>query len=408
MKIGYFVPEFPSQTHAFFRRELEALRALGVEGELVSTRRPRAGLASHSWAPQAIKETTYLFPAKPGAVLRALAELLRAGRRGRRQWVAALRSAGCPSGGRARMLGLALLGAQLAATARRGGWSHVHVHSCADSANIALFASMLSGVTYSLTLHGPLEHYGANQEQKWSNARFALVVTRTLLREVQGVLAGHLPGIVEAAPMGVDIAAFRRREPYRPWDGRGPLRVFSCGRLNPGKGHHDLIRSIAGVRADGLDARLLIAGEDDSPGGGYRKMLARLIEELSLAGCVDLPGAVSQERVVEELERAHVFCLASHNEAIGVATMEAMAMEVPAVVTGVGGVPELVTDGVDGLLVEPGAPDRMAEGILRIANDPKLARGLGAAGRRKVTESFHSGVSAQVIARCLGRVTAAG
>lgn len=408
MKIGYFIPEFPSQTHAFFWREREALRGLGVQGELVSTRRPRPGLVSHSWAREAMAETVYLFPAGLDGMLRGAGEFLRAGGEGRRRWLNALRTAEAPPGGRGRMLALALLGAQLGGVAGRAGWSHVHVHSCADSANIAMFASMLSGLSYSLTLHGPLEHYGGNQRQKWSNARFALVVTQTLRREVGSLLGGHLPEVVEVAPMGVDLAAFVRGEPYRAWDGCGPLRVFSCGRLNPGKGHHDVIRAIAKVRGSGLDARLRIAGEDDSHDGGYRKMLTRLIEELGLGGCVELPGAVSQEDVRAELERSHVFCLGSHNEAIGVATMEAMAMEVPVVVTRVGGVPELVTDGEHGVLVEAEAPDAMAEAVLRVALDPVLARALGTAGRRRIAESFHSGVSAMAIASCLRRTCVAG
>jgi glycosyltransferase involved in cell wall biosynthesis len=82
--------------------------------------------------------------------------------------------------------------------------------------------------------------------------------------------------------------------------------------------------------------------------------------------------------------------------------MEAMAMAVPVVVTREGGVPELVEDGTDGVLVDARAPDRIASALEGLAREPDRARLLGAHGLRTVAERFHSGVSARVIAECLG------
>ena len=123
-----------------------------------------------------------------------------------------------------------------------------------------------------------------------------------------------------------------------------------------------------------------------------------LIDELSLNGKATLLGALPEEMVRSEFEAAHVFALASHNEALGVATMEAMAMELPVVVTGVGGVAELVADGIDGVLAEPKSPSRLAESLRRVLGEPSLAKRLGEAGRRKIEARFHSGLSAQRIA----------
>ena len=81
--------------------------------------------------------------------------------------------------------------------------------------------------------------------------------------------------------------------------------------------------------------------------------------------------------------------------------MEAMAMRVPVVVTGAGGVAELIDDGVDGLLVPPRDPRRMAESLTTLLHDPALALRLSDAGRRKIEQSFHSGVSAEVLRRCM-------
>ena len=82
MKIGYFIPEFPGQTHIFFWREMQALREIGVEPAVVSTRLPDRSLISHPWAAEAQRDTEYLFPPRARNVLGAVWTLLRAGPRG--------------------------------------------------------------------------------------------------------------------------------------------------------------------------------------------------------------------------------------------------------------------------------------------------------------------------------------
>ncbi len=401
MKIGVLIPEFPGQTHILFWRELRALARHGIDAEVVSTRRPPPGVVSHSWSNEAMQSTWYLSPLGP----RQVAAAARAGACAPpASWASCIaswaRARGLGLAGRARLLGLVAIGAELAGLAHARGWSHVHCHSCADSAHVALFARLLGGPPYSMTLHGPLADYGPNQREKWRHAAFGLVVTRRLLAEVQQELAGALPPIVDVAPMGVDLTRFQRLEAYAPWSG-GPLRVFTCGRLHPGKGHADLVRAISILRARGLDVHLVVGGEDDAGGSGYRLVLESIVAEARLGGVVTFLGAINEERVVQELTSAHVFALASHAEALGVATMEAMSMCVPVVVTRVGGVPELVEDGVDGLLVPARDPAAIAGRIELLALDPGRALAIANAGRRKVESCFGSDRGAAVLARCI-------
>jgi glycosyltransferase involved in cell wall biosynthesis len=397
-KIGYFIPEFPGQTHIFFWREMKALREIGVEPAVVSTRVPERSIIVHTWAEEARRETRYLFPPGPRAILGALWTLLRAGPLG--WWRAAgtfLASEGSFSS-RCRLLLLLFFGAELAWLARRDGWAHVHVHSCGDAANVAMFARRLTGLPYSLTLHGPLRDYGPNQKQKWVHSSFALVITRRLQNEVRRDLAGFLPSALDLAPMGVDLKRFERAGSYAPWTGSGPVRLFACGRLNPCKGHDDLLRAVSKLREQGLDVRLQIAGADDV-GGACREGLERLRDELRLGENIRLLGAVSEEEVRKGLAESHAFVLASLEEPLGVAIMEAMALNVPVVVTGTGGVPELVDDGVDGLLVPPRDPGTMAAALLKLLRDPDLAARLSRAARLKIESSFHSGVGAAALRR---------
>jgi len=401
-RIGYFIPEFPGQTHMFFWREMEALREGGVVPEVVSTRLPDRAIMSHTWAEQARKETAYLFPPTFGSILGGCWTLLRAGPVG---WWRTL-AAWCSAEGKFRLLPLLFVGAQLAWLAARRGWRHVHVHSCANSAIIAMFANRLRKLSYSITLHGPLRDYGPNQKLKWVHSSFAIVITKKLMGEAREQLAGSLPPRIDLAPMGVDLKKFESAGSYRPWDGNGPVRLFSCGRLNPCKGHDDVVKAVARVREQGLDVRLHIAGEDDT-GGGMRRLLEQLKTEHRLTVAVVLLGAVSEDVIRKELSEAHAFVLGSLEEPLGVAIMEAMAMRVPVVVTGAGGVPELVTDGEDGLLVPAREPARMAESLLKLLRDPGLASRLSESGRRKIETSFHSGVSAAVLRRCMDGVVPA-
>jgi hypothetical protein len=81
-----------------------------------------------------------------------------------------------------RLLMLVFVAAKLVRLAKVAGWNHIHVHSCADAANVAMFASILAGLSYSLSLHGPtLEVYGPNQEQKWHHAALPLPFRKSFL-----------------------------------------------------------------------------------------------------------------------------------------------------------------------------------------------------------------------------------
>lgn len=399
IRIGYLVPEFPGQTHIFFWRELQFLAALGIECDLVSTRSPPRKIMSHTWSETASQRTTYLSPLRRSLVAGCVLAIWKAGPGAWWRTLKAIATATVDKPmQRLRLAGLTLTSAQLVVLARSRGWAHLHVHSCADSAHLAMFSRLLGGVPYSLMLHGPLEDYGPNQNMKWRHAAFGIVITQKLLTEVRATLQGAAPEDVAIAPMGVDIDKFARSSAYSPWRGEGPLWIYACGRLNVCKGHDDLIRAVAILRGLGIDARLRIAGADDSK-GRYQQELEAVVKQLDLQPAVELLGAISEEQVRQGLEQAHIFALASLHEPLGVAIMEAMAMELPVVVTGAGGVPELIKDEVEGLLVPPRDPGEMARALERVARDPAFAASLTGPARAKVIAGFQSDRSARALAQ---------
>ena len=127
------------------------------------------------------------------------------------------------------------------------------------------------------------------------------------------------------------------------------------------------------------------------------------IAAAGLSHRVMLLGAVSEERVTELLEHAHVFALASLNEGIPVAIMEAMAMAMPVVATDVGGNSELITAGHDAILVPAADREAMTAELYRVATDPAHAMRLAAASRARVEADFHRRRSAEAVAEGLRR-----
>lgn len=403
MRIAYLTPEFPGQTHAFIWREHQFLQEDGVDIDIISTKLPPQQIRSQTWAKEAEALTTYLLPLTFKDVLRAGGEVLRAGPMG---WFRCLsdivQAKGVTPAQRLKLVAVALVSGKLVWLARNRGWSHIHVHSCAESAHIAMFASRLSGMTYSLALLGPtLEQYGPNQEYKWKHAEFGLAISKLLYEHVQKTLAGYLPARLEFAVMAVDTAAFQRSQSYQPWSGDRPFKVYSCGRLNPVKGHKYLIEAIHQLRQQGLNVHLQIAGEDEKGGTGYRKEIERLVQERNMADCVELLGAVSEDQNHQYLQAADLFAMGSLNEGISVAAMEAMALEMPVVMTRVGGMHELIDSGVNGILVPAEQADALADAIAQVMQDPTFALQLSQSARQKVVENFDSRLGAKVLLRNL-------
>jgi len=398
-RLGYLVPEFPGQTHYFFWREIGQLQKLGIEVALISTRPPPDGVRSESLAKLTQGNVAYIWPIRFRDLSTIAAMLPRVSLKGlkRTAWLIATKENGGLRN-RARLAMLAFLGLKLAAIAKHQAWSHVHVHSCADAANLALFAHLMFGLDYSLTLHNPIGVYGGNQPAKFGGARFAIFITDAIRDEALGHIGTCYPGQSFVVPMGVDTDQFRRRAPYDPPAPGQPIRLFCCARLNAAKGHAVLLKAVAELRCAGREVTLTLAGEDDDGGRGYRMELAALSEQLALGACVQFLGAIDEEQVRDELESCSMFVLASFEEPLGIAIMEAMSMELPVVSTAAGGVPLLIDSGIDGILVAPGSSTDLAQAIADIADNPERAKRLASSARARAEREFSAAHSARVIA----------
>ncbi|MEM8597536.1 MAG: glycosyltransferase [Pseudomonadota bacterium] len=375
-RLGYLVPAFPSQTHAFFWREAEALRAEGREILWLSTRRPAETDCPHAFAGEARDRTTYLFPPKGAALLALLGRLY--GLAAALRYVLGLTETGIM--GRLRLCALIPSAAWLAAISAREGLEHIHVHSCADAAHLVGLARRFGGPPFSLTLHGDLAVYGRDHGVKIAEAALVTVVSQPLVAQIQAFDPARSVPVI---PMGVDTERFRpapRRE--RAADS---LHVVSISRLNWIKGHRFALEAIASLGEAGQGITYAIAGD-----GEERGAIEAQIARLGLAERVQVLGPIGEDAVIDLLHSADAFALTSigQGEATPVAVMESMACGLPVICSRIGGTPDMITDAEDGYLVEQEYVSAIAERLAALAADPALRARLGAAARARAVGFF--------------------
>jgi glycosyltransferase involved in cell wall biosynthesis len=270
---------------------------------------------------------------------------------------------------------------------------HLHAHFAHGTTTVAWIASMVTGLGFSFTGHAkdiysPSLNPGRLLPRKLLAARFAVTCTETNRAHLRALapraeihrvyhgLNAELARLLDGSPPA------RRHEPT--------LRVLAVGRLVAKKGFDVLVESSALVRRRGVDIEVLIVGEP----GDQEEALRAAIAGHRLSGVVSLAGPMSQQELRREYERATVFCLPCRvlangdRDGIPNVLVEAMACALPVVTTSVSGIPELVEDGSNGLLVPPEDPKALASALLRLRDDPALAARLAAAARETVARRF--------------------
>src|SRR5260370_2144910 len=186
---------------------------------------------------------------------------------------------------------------------------------------------------------------------------------------------------IEVAYMAVDPGVFCAR-PFR--ENPSQVEIICVGRLAPVKAQHVLIEAIAKLVAEGRRVLWHLVGD-----GPDRTSLERHVDALGIRPYVVFHGFTAQERLNELYSQADIFALASFGEGLPGVLMEAMAMEIPCVSTWITGVPELIRDGIDGILVPPADAAAFASGLGRLIDDPQLRRRIGSAGRAGILDTVH-------------------
>jgi glycosyltransferase involved in cell wall biosynthesis len=251
-----------------------------------------------------------------------------------------------------------------------------------DSTYLGVPAGRLAGVPTIVRTRNNLGHWLTP-----AHRRLGRVLNRLVTATVANCAAGRRSLLAEERPPprsvfvlenGVDLARFQGAA-MAGAPARAPRRVGAVANLRPIKGLEILVDAAAHVRTAYPRVEFVVAGE-----GEARPTLQRQIRDMGLEDAFTLVGAVAD--IPEFLARLDVAVLSSWSEGMSNALLEYMAAGRPLVATAVGAAVSLVDDGVHGLLVPAGDSRGLADAIVRLLREPKLAARLGAAARRRVEE----------------------
>ena len=399
-RIAYLVPEFPGQTHTWIWRELVWMRRWGAKVRMVSTRPPLdRDRARHAFAAEAAAETFYLMPREAGATLRLLAEAAENGVARPADLRRAIRVAQTlPVEGNRfgrRVLPLIPAAASFARLCRTEKIAHVHCHTCARGAVVAMLAQAMGGPPYSLCINANLDWWGGAMAEKIGGAAFSVSTMRWVHDEIVRDYPPEISALAHYAPVGVDTDQWRPLPARERLTGHA-LNLVCVGRMHRSKGFDVALRAVRLCLDRGVDVYLRLLGD-----GPERAALMALADQLGLGGHVEFRGSVREDEVRRTMGSADIFLLPSHAEPLGVVVMEAMAMATPVIVTAAGGVREIVTGGVDGLVVEPGNVGQLAAAVLALAGDPARRAELGRRGRESIVARFDARIGARIVFRLI-------
>jgi colanic acid/amylovoran biosynthesis glycosyltransferase len=429
LRVAYIMSRFPKLTETFVLHEMLAVERRGVAVELFPLLREPAP-TMHAEATALVGRARYLpflsrpilrtnlrmLQRRPRAYLGALATLIRA----------TLGSANYLGGG----LGIFPKTVHAAALMERLGVEHVHAHFANHPTAAAFIVHRLTGIPYSFTAHGSDLHVDHHMlREKTTEAAFVAAISEDNRREILDVAGPGAADRVVVIHCGVDAEVFHPPGPT-PATGNGPapatddpaagsgttsvsrpprpLRITAIGTLHEVKGQAYLVDACRLLLGRGVrvECRLVGEGEDHA-------MLERRISSAGLDDVVHLLGRRTQDEVAALLADTDVLVAPSvptrggKREGIPVVLMEAMASEVCVVASRLSGIPELVEDGVCGLLAPPRDAKALADALERLAVDPALRARLAAAGRDKVVREFDVDRNAAILVARFAAVVAA-
>lgn len=409
MKLAYFTNLYGAASYTFIMTEVEHLRRLGHGVQTFSVRHPGGGEAVSDQVRREQASTEYFLPpgGKLGGAARVAFSVARAFLRHPGRFVSTLDLARrtCAPGLRAqaRQAAYFALGCHLAERMRARGVEHLHNHLGSASASIAMLASSVGGVPFSLTIHGGHIFYEPKQwalGEKIVRSTFTACIS-SFCRSQCMLFVPH-----EVWPrLAVVRCAVDQRFLDAPPTPVPDVPTLVCvGRLAEEKAHLLLLEAAARVRSSGRALRLVFVG-----GGPMRPVLERRIAELGLEGVVHLTGVAPPEEVERQIVAARAFVLASLTEGLPVAIMESLALGRPVVATNVGAIAELVLPGQTGWLVSAGSAEALAGAMVEALETPvdTLAQ-MGRRGAALVAERHRASAEVPRLERLLLAATARG
>jgi colanic acid/amylovoran biosynthesis glycosyltransferase len=374
-RIAYLLSQYPAVNHVFMLREVRLLRQMGLDARVVSIRNPDRDSSAMTAAEQEEARSAYYVKgtglgrlaqsqirtawARPAGYFRGLMDALRFGPRGLFYFAEAV---------------------AVGDWMRRNGLGHVHTHY---AGTVGWIVARIFPVTLSITFHGPAEFENITADhirEKVAASLFSCAISQYGLDQLKAASAPADWPRLEVTMLGVDPAEFPptpfRREP-------SPFQIVCVGRLAPVKGQHVLIAAMDQLVKAGRQIRLHLAGD-----GPDRAELEREAASRGLREHIVFEGNLNQDKLRALYRESDALVLSSFAEGLPVVLMEAMAMQIPCVASAVNGVPEIISDGIDGLLAPAGDVAAFARAIARLMDDAEGRRAMGEKARLTVLAKF--------------------
>jgi glycosyltransferase involved in cell wall biosynthesis len=381
---------YPRLSETFIAQELLGLEKAGFDLTLISMRRP-TDKKRHPVHDEIKARVVYLPEYLHEEPLRVLKGLISAFRKPGFRALLGRFFKDLPrdiSRNRFRRLGQAMVLAR--EWPDNGEWLHAHfIHT---PASVTEYTSILTGVPWTCSAHAKDIWTSPDWEltEKLTSARWAVTCTRNGYEHMRTLTARK--DAVHLSYHGLDLARFGHFSGERSGrdgsDASAPVSLLSVGRAVEKKGYDTLLRALALLPRE-LNWRFEHIG-----GGDELSKLKVLAAELGLSGRITWKGALAQEEVLDHYRRADIFALACRIAANGDrdglpnVLVEASSQRLPCISTSVSGVPELLVDGENGLLVLPDDPAALANALEMAIRNPALRQRLGDAAEMRVRGHF--------------------
>ncbi|MEZ4663911.1 MAG: glycosyltransferase [Caldilineaceae bacterium] len=401
-KVAYMMSRFPKITETFILYEMLAVQQQGVPVEVYPLRREKTNVVHPEAVPFVERANFIPYVSKeilqahlhyalrqPRAYFGALGTLLRENLGSRRYLTGAL--------------GLFPKAVYFAQRMSEEGVSHIHAHFASHPAAAAYVIHRLTGIPYSFTAHGSDLHRDRHMlAEKVAHAALVVPISNYNREIILEECGGRFGEKVTVIHCGVDVSVFQPRTGPTPHErGQGPFSILCIGTLHEVKGQQYLIDACRTLAEQAITVDCHFAGD-----GPDEEMLTRRAAEAGLADHMHFHGRLTREQVVALLHKADVVVAPSvpssdgRREGIPVALMEAMGAGVPVIGSDLSGIPELIEDGVSGLLAPPGNAEAIAHALYRLIQQPELRQQFGPAGRQKVMNEFDLHKNAKILADC--------
>ena len=385
--IAYLAPEIPALSATFVYEEMLALERRGLSLIPITVRKPAEPAFG---CDELAARTLCLYEGStPVMIVKGLASLPlfdTASTKKALRWLAAdVVELGLVNRQSWKLVFQFLAAIKLARLLKLHNCRHLHVHFAHVPAQIAMYASALTGIPFTIMAHAnDIFERGLLLRQKAERAVCMLTISEYNRRylEILGIPKDHL-GVVRCSP------SFWTKSNVNTTITKNGFRIGTLGRLVEKKGFDILIRAIASLKKSGHAIELLIAGD-----GPRRRELERLVQTLGIADITRFEGSLPHYQVADWMQQFDAFVLACKTDKNGdmdgipLVLMEAMAQSVPVISTRLSGIPELVMHEETGLLAEPSDSEDLARQIRRLIETPALRAKLTARAREHLAQEF--------------------